>query len=93
MRRVDKEIFPYEAHYREHKRLLKSFSKATIYNIIEDGMSDVLIFYKLGEDDHRFMVRYGSEGPGDIDFFMLHPSLDNLKTLRSLTDKGKLNIK
>lgn len=87
---LSQDDFPYREHWIEHKKFLK-IEGARLYNIEETRGFGFLAFYAIGISDHKFMVRYGPSGPGDIDLYYLNASFDNVKTLQELISKEAIH--
>jgi len=80
MRPLKKHEFAFLAHWEEHKKYLK-LEGCRITDARVEFETVVEVVYSIPKVA-RWIVRYGFNGPGDIDLYILQPSLDNLKTLK-----------
>jgi hypothetical protein len=75
-----KKEFASEEQWVEHQTILKRFG-ARAHDCMEHS-GGFWVFYAIGVADHRFAIKYHSEGGTTL--YYEHPSFDNASTLEEL---------
>ncbi len=79
MRRILEKDFYFKEHFKEHQKYLK-IEGCRVTDAELDG--PIELTYKT--NGAKWIVRYGTDGPGDIDIYFHVPAMDNLKALKEL---------